>query len=146
MAKVVKGNMMEQLGNCDHFIVCGGSNLRKASGELVMMRGIGYELSQKFPSAPKAFGNLILDSVGDCGLYYLFCTKKIGLMQTQIVPRHGLDLGITSSSIKLLAAQALANPDKVYYLEAMWDGEPSFTCDGFIEMLPGNVTIWVPAE
>lgn len=144
MANIVQGNMMEGLAGCDHFLIAAGSNLRLATGELVMMRGIDYEISVKFPNAAKAFGNLIKESVGDCGQYYLMCKNKIGLFQTHILPRYGIDLGIVSQSTKRLAELASANPDKIYFLEAMWHKEPRFTCDGFIRMLPENVTIWIP--
>jgi len=146
MATIVEGNMMDHFANCDHFVICGGSNLRLATGELVMMRGLDYEISVKFPAAAKAFGKLIKEQVGDCGLYYLMCNNKVGLFQTHILPKYGIDLGIISKATQKLAELAKANPNKSYYLEAMWHKEPRFTCEGFIRLLPENVTIWVPSK
>lgn len=143
-AKLIKGNMLNHMGECDHMIICTYTNLISATGELSMMYGLAYEVAKKFPSAPKALGSLIKELVGDCGFYYLSCNNKIGVFQVGILHRNGPSLGIISESTKKLAALAKANPDKVYYLEAMWPDMPSFTCDGFVQMLPENVTIWVP--
>lgn len=145
-ATLKQGNMMDHMSECNHFLICTYSNLRSATGELVMMNGIAYEVSNKFPSAPKAVGTLIKDQVGDCGLYYLMCNNKIGLFQVGIVPRNGPSLGIVSTATKMLADLAEANPDKTYYLEAMWLKGEKFTCDGFLRMLPENVHVWEPVE
>lgn len=145
-AKLIKGSMLEHMGSCNHFVICTYSNLRSATGELVMMSGLSYEVAQKFPSAPKALGTLIKDQVGDCGQFYLMCNNKVGIFQVGIVPRNGPSLGIISESTKKLAALAEANPEKVYYLEAMWLKGEQFTCDGFMRMLPENVHVWVPKE
>lgn len=145
-AKLIKGNMMEHMGVCNHFVICTYSTLRSATGELVMMNGLAYEVSQKFPSAPKALGTLVKDQVGDCGFFYLMCNNKIGIFQIGIVPRNGLALNVASESTKKLAELAEANPDKLYYLEAMWPKGQQFLCDGFLRMLPENVHVWVPDE
>lgn len=142
-AKLIKGNMMEHIADADHIIVCTYSNLRSATGELVMMSGLAYEMYVKYPTSAKAYGTLIKETCGDCGFYYLMCKNKFGIFQVGIIPRNGPSLGITSESTKRLAALAEANPNKVYYLEAMWREGEQFTCDGFLRMLPENVHVWV---
>lgn len=144
MAKIVKGKMLDHLGECDHMLICASSTLYSQSGELVMMSGVAHEVYTKFPKAAKAFGNLIKEKVGDCGFYYLMCSNKIGLFQNRVYNKNEASLAVIAEATKQLALLAEANPDKVYYLEAMWAGMPAFTCEGFVRMLPNNVTIWVP--
>lgn len=143
MAAIKQGNMLDQMAEADHIIICGGSKLRAETNELVMCSGLGAILAEKHPAAASAFGKLIKAKCGDGGLYGVFCSNKVGLFQNSITPRHGVNLGVASESTKQLAEIALANPGKTYYLEAMWDAStPQFSCDAFIRALPENVIIW----
>lgn len=143
-AKLIKGSMLDHMAECDHLLICTYTNLVSSTGELSMMYGLAHEVAKKFPKAPKALGTLIKELVGDCGFYYLSCNNKIGVFQVGILHRNGPSLGIISESVKRLAALVEANPSKLYYLEAFWPDMPSFTCDGFMRMLPENVHVWVP--
>lgn len=143
MAIIQQGNMLNHMDEADHVIVCGGSKLRSETNELVMCSGLGAVIAERHPAATSAFGKLIYGKCRDGGLYGVFCSNKIGLFQNSIVPRHGVNLGVASESTKQLAEIAKANPDKTYFLEAMWDsGTPRFSCDAFIRALPDNVVIW----
>lgn len=143
-AVVKQGNMMEHVADCDHFIVCTGSHCLDQSGPLIMLRGMAYELSQKYPTAPKAMGRLICDSVGSGGVFGLMCNNKFGMFQTHFTHREDFNMVLCSKATHMLRDLALANPEKIYYLDRMWDKAPKFLFDGFIKMLPDNVTIWEP--
>lgn len=143
MATIAYGDMLDNLDKCDHALVCAGSALRSQTKELVMMNGCGYTLSQRYPQAPKAFGAKIQTACGDAGIYWLICEGKFGLFQNVILPRNGVHLGVISGSTKKLNELALANPGKKYFVEAFWLPDPQFACQGFIDTMPDNVTIWV---
>jgi hypothetical protein len=141
-AKVVVGNILDQMKEADHIIVCAYSNLKSATGELVMMSGVAYDLYVKYPTSAKAYGSAIKEACGDCGFYYLICKAKFGIFQVGVVPRNGPSLSVVSESTKQLVKLAEDNPEKKYYLEAMWKEGESFMYDGFLHMLPDNVTVW----
>lgn len=143
-ANVKQGNMMDHFNECNHFIVCTGSHCKDLTGPLIMMRGVAYEIAQKYPSAPEAMGKLVRDSVGSGGVFGLMCNNKIGMFQSHFTHREDFNMMLISKATKALAELASANPQKVYYLDRMWDKAPKFMFDGFIRMLPENVTIWEP--
>lgn len=142
--KLMTGDMMSVFGQVDHFLICVGSNVKAATGELTMLDGLAGVLAKQHPGLPAQIGAWVKEQGCDGGIFGLKCTSKLGLFQHTIVLRDRPALGVISMSAKMLKAVAELNPDKTYALEAPNYNDPWFLVEGIMQTLPDNVQVWKP--
>lgn len=146
MNEIIRGDMMDVFDKVDHFIICVGSKLKADTGELIMLNGLAGVLGLKYPTLSSKMGAWIKETCGDCGMFYLRCSGKVGILQHMITPRNGINLGAISGGLLRLTSLAEANPDKTYALEWPGYGQPDWMVADMVKRLPDNIQVWKPVK
>lgn len=136
-----KGDMMSVFADVDHFIVLCPSLVRK-DGTAQMLNDAAGQLTAIHPTLPKTIGDWLTGLGIQVHNYALRCENKVGLFQNAIMPRDGTNLACLSAACAALKELALANPDKVYALDAPGKSDPWFLVSAPLLGLPDNVQIW----
>ena len=136
MAVFKQGDMFNASG---FIIISANSSLTK--GKLVMDRDAKRKLNKRVSGIDRIFGQMILETCGDLGIYGLLLYREYGVLQVGY-GRNEINLNLFKFSMSKLSEKARANWNEVYNINGIGNGRHKGNYLRVAEMLPDNVYVW----
>ena len=143
MAVFKQGDMFNALG----FIIISANSTLTSKGKLVMDQDAKRKLSKRVSGIDRIFGQMILETCGDLGIYGLLLYREYGVLQVGY-GRNEINLNLFKFSMSKLSEKARANWNEVYniYCPGIGNGRHKGSYQRIAEMLPDNVYVWRNGE
>jgi len=143
MAVFKQGDMFRASG----FIIISANSSLTSKGALVMDQDAKRKLNKRVSGIDRLFGQMILETCGDLGIYGLLFYEEYGVLQVGYGCNE-IDLNLFKFSMSKLSEKANANWNEVYNINCpgIGNGRRKGSYLRVVEMLPDNVYVWRNGE